>query len=293
MHRSDAPLPTAPLDPPPRAHADAVRSAAIVEPESYTLVRGSSPLLVSIPHCGREIPQPLQADYVDRALQLEDTDWYLERLYGFVVKQGASLLLPRYSRYVIDLNRPSEDTPMYPGRNNTGLCPLTFFTGEPLYRSGREPDAQARVARVQRYWRPYHEALDAELARLQAQHGHAVLFDAHSIRSELPWLFDGTLPHLNLGTVQGRSCAASLRARLLEICSSTPAFTHVADERFKGGFITRQHGRPQEGRHAVQLEMCWRTYMDESPIAWNEARARQVTPLLQQLVGAMVAWRPA
>lgn len=258
----------------------------------FTLLKGSSPLLVSIPHCGRELPAELVPDYVDRALLVEDTDWYLERLWAFVADRGASLLLPRCSRYVIDLNRPREDTPMYPGKNNTGLCPLTFFTGEPLYRPGREPDPEERARRVHRYWEPYHQALDDELSRLKAQHGHAVLFDAHSIRSELPWLFEGTLPHLNLGTVDGQSCAPSLRASLLAVCAGEPAFDFVADERFKGGYITRRHGRPDDQIHAVQLEMCWRTYMDESPVAWNPARAQRVTPLLERLVDTLLRWRP-
>lgn len=277
MPRTDAPSPTdSPAEVPP-----------------CTLIRGSSPLLVSIPHCGREIPASLQPGYVDRALALEDTDWYLERLYAFVVERGASLLLPRYSRYVIDLNRPSEDTPMYPGLNNTGLCPLTFFTGDPLYRPGREPDAQERARRVACYWMPYHDALQGELERLKSEHGHAVLFDAHSIRSQLPWLFEGTLAHLNLGTVEGRSCAPSLRSQLLDVFAAEPAFDHVADQRFKGGYITRRNGRPADGLHAVQLEMCWRTYMDESPIGWNDARAAGVAPLLRRLVDTMIRWRPA
>jgi N-formylglutamate deformylase len=146
---------------------------------------------------------------------------------------------------------------------------------------------------VQRYWQPYHDALRDELAELKAAHGHAVLFDAHSIKSELPWLFEGTLPHLNVGTVQGRSCAATLRAAVAAVFESQTGFSHVVDGRFKGGHITRHFGQPAQGVHTVQLEMCWRAYMDETPpYRWHEARAAQVTPLLRQLVQALLAWRP-
>lgn len=164
----------------------------------YILHRGQRPLLVSVPHAGREIPPTLVDRFLPRALNVEDTDWHLDQLYDFVRELGASLLVPRYSRYVVDLNRPPDNQPMYPGVNNTELCPTRFFTGDPLYREGQAPTPEEVQLRVGRYWRPYHDALAAELQRLRAEHGHVVLFDAHSIKSELPWLFEGTLPALNL-----------------------------------------------------------------------------------------------
>jgi N-formylglutamate deformylase len=206
---------------------------------------------------------------------------------------GASLLVPRASRYVIDLNRPPENTPMYPGANNTELCPSRFFTGEPLYRPGLAPDAAETTRRLQAYWQPYHGALRSELDRLRAQHGHVVLFDGHSIKSELPWLFEGRLWDLNLGTADGSSCAPSLRAALAALLGSQQRYTQVVDGRFKGGYITRHHGRPAEAVHAVQLEMCWSCYMHEAaPYAWDEARAAEVQPLLRALLQALLAWRP-
>ena len=180
-------------------------------PDLFTLHRGHTPLLISFPHVGTGIPAELQPRYTPRALQVEDTDWFLDRLYGFARAMGASLLVPRLSRYVVDLNRSSDNAPMYPGQNNTELCPTRHFTGEPLYREGQAPGADEIQQRVARYWRPYHGALQAELQAIHARHGHAVLFDAHSIKSELPWLFEGTLPHMNLGTVEGTSCAPALR----------------------------------------------------------------------------------
>ena len=259
----------------------------------FALHRGSTPLLVSLPHVGTVIPDDQRARYVERALAVEDTDWHLDQLYAFVPELGASLIVPRHSRYAIDLNRPPEDAPMYIGVNNTELCPTRFFTGEPLYRDGMAPDKTEIMRRREMYWRPYHAALDAELARLKALHGHAVLFDGHSIKSQLPWLFEGRLPDMNLGTAGGESCAASLRAALVTVLEGQSIFTHVADGRFKGGHITRSRGRPRDGIHAVQLEMCWSTYMaEQSPFQVDPARAAALAPVLRALVQAMLTWRP-
>lgn len=261
--------------------------------DSYTLHRGSTPVLISLPHVGTLIPQEIGADLVEPALQVPDTDWHLEQLYGFARQMGVGLLVPRYSRYLIDLNRPPENTPMYAGVNNTELCPTRFFTGEPLYRSGREPDEAAIAQRRVGYWRPYHTALASELKRLKAAHGHAVLFDGHSIKSELPWLFEGRLPDLNLGTVAGSSCADSLRRALLGVLRVQRHFSHVVDARFKGGYITRHFGRPADSVHAVQLEMCWRCYMPEQPpYQVDPERAAALAPVLRGLVQTMLNWKP-
>jgi len=261
--------------------------------DTFTLHRGTTPLLISMPHAGTSIPESLRPRYTARALEVEDTDWFLDRLYAFAGDLGAGLLVPRLSRYVIDLNRPSDNRPMYAGRNNTELCPTRHFTGDPIYREGQAPGDTEIRERVARYWQPYHDALREETQRLRAAHGHCVLFDAHSIKSELPWLFEGTLPHMNLGTAEGTSCAPALREQLAGLFAAQQAYSHVVDGRFKGGQITRQYGRPAEGVHAVQLEMSWRAYMEESPpYRWHEARAAAVTPLLRRLVQAMIDWRP-
>jgi N-formylglutamate deformylase len=260
----------------------------------YTLHRGHTPLVISFPHVGTEIPADQQHRYTARALDVEDTDWFLDRLYGFARELGASFIVPRYSRYLIDLNRSSDNVPMYPGQNNTELCPTRHFTGDALYREGQAPDAAEIARRIAVYWQPYHVAITAELAAVRARHGHAVLFDAHSIKSELPWLFEGTLPHMNLGTANGNACAPSLQSGVAGVFEAQADFSHVLNGRFKGGHITRHFGRPHEGIHAVQLEMCWRAYMDETPpYRWHEDRAAAVTPVLRALVQAMLDWTPA
>lgn len=261
--------------------------------ESYALFPGRTPLLVSVPHAGTAVPDDLKARMQPRAAAVEDTDWHLDRLYGFARELGAGLIVPRLSRYVVDLNRPPQDTPMYPGVNNTGLVPTRFFSGDALYRDGEEPDATEVATRVVECWQPYHDALATELARLRSAHGHAVLFDAHSIKSELPWLFDGRLPDLNLGTAAGTSCATSLRTELAAALAAQTQFSHVVDGRFKGGYITRHYGDPVQGVHAVQLEMCWSCYLDEArPHEWHADRAAAVAPLLQSLVRTLIGWRP-
>ena len=263
--------------------------------EVFSLHRGTSPLMLSLPHTGQHIADEVRGDLVDRATGVEDTDWHLDRLYAFARDLGASLLVPRHSRYVIDLNRPPEDAPMYPGANNTELCPTHFFSGEPLYRDGRAPDPTEIARRRNRYWQPYHAALQGELQRIRAAHGYAVLFDGHSIRSQLPWLFDGRLPDLNLGTANGTSCAPALRDALAAVLATSSRYGHVVDGRFKGGHITRHYGRPAERVHAVQLEMCWSCYIaDESaPRQWDDAQADGVRPLLRRLLETAIAWRPA
>jgi N-formylglutamate deformylase len=260
----------------------------------YTLHPGHTPLLISMPHVGTQLPADQRHRYTPRALEVEDTDWFLDRLYSFAGDLGATLLVPKYSRYLVDLNRAPDNAPMYPGQNNTELCPTRHFSGDPLYLPGQAPDAAEVQRRVATYWQPYHQALQTQLQQLKTQHGHAVLFDAHSIHSTLPWLFEGTLPHMNLGTANGASCAPSMQQAVAAVFAAQADYSHVVNGRFKGGYITRQYGQPAQGVHAVQLEMTFSAYIEEqAPYRWHPQRAAAVTPVLQRLVQAMLQWRPA
>jgi N-formylglutamate deformylase len=252
--------------------------------DTFTLHRGTAPLLISVPHDGTEVPAAIAARHTPEARRVPDTDWHVARLYDFARELGASLLVPRYSRYVIDLNRGEDDVSLYPGQNTTGLCPVVRFSGDPVYLPGQEPSEDEVRARVDTYWRPYHAALRAELDRLRAAHGRVVLWEGHSIRGEVPFLFEGRLPDLNLGTANGASCSPALQARLEATLAGQGEYGFVANGRFKGGHITRHYGDPANRIDAVQLEISQRTYMDEGSFAWDQARAGALQRLLRQLL---------
>ena len=259
--------------------------------QGYYFTEGSSPLLLSIPHCGTQMPGDIAARMTSAGQALADTDWHVDTLYEFASALGAGVIRSMYSRYVVDLNRPADDSNLYPGANSTGLCPASSFAEEPLYRGGCEPDAKEIALRVQNYWRPYHNKLQTELARLKRQHGVALLFEAHSIRSRVPRLFEGLLPDLNIGTAAGTSCARSLLAEVEEVVAGQSRYSHVVDGRFRGGYITRAYGRPDAGVHALQLELTQRNYMQEvPPFSYLPQRAEELKPLLQQLLEQITAW---
>jgi N-formylglutamate deformylase len=265
-----------------------------VTTEVFILHHGTMPLFITLPHVGTIIPDVLRANYVARALAVEDTDWHLQTLYAFAVEMGASVLAATHSRYVIDLNRPPDDAPMYPGASNTELCPTRFFTGDALYREGHAPSNTEIERRRIAYWWPYHLALKTELDRSRAKHGHVVHWDGHSIRSRIPWLFEGALPDLNLGTASGASCATTLRNVLIDALQLQAKFTHVADGRFKGGYTTRHYGRPAEGVHTVQMEMCQSTYMEERPpFAYDKTRAARAQSVLRSMLETALRWSPS
>ncbi len=258
--------------------------------ESFELIRGKTPLLVSVPHAGTRLPRGFARRLTPPAVGLPDTDWFVDRLYAGATRLGAGLLVAAYSRYVVDLNRPPDDSPLYP-QATPGLVPLRTFSGEPVYR-GPCPDATEIAARVESHWRPFHVALEKELARLREEHGFAVLFDAHSIRSRVPGLFEGRLPDLNLGTNGGLSADASLIRRVRRVFEGQDRLSHVVDGRFRGGYITRHYGRPGQSQHALQLEMAQAAYMLEDPPGYNREMAKPVQRMLDGLLARIADWKP-
>lgn len=242
----------------------------------YSFHRGSSPLLVSVPHDGRSVPDDIAAQMTDVGKSLPDTDWHVARLYEFAKQLGVSMIVADYSRYVVDLNRPADDSAMYEGQLATGLCPTQTFAGAKIYADDVAIDTDDRIGR---YWRPYHDKIVATLGELQAAHGYALLWDAHSIASHVPSLFDGELPVLNIGTWDGRSCKKSIADALVHVAAGS-AYDVALNARFKGGYITRYYGRPEDHVHAVQLELAQRAYMDEVSTRYDEARASQLCDTL-------------
>ncbi len=218
---------------------------------THTLVPGTSPLVISVPHGGTELPPELAQQMTPLALGVPDTDWHVGQLYDFATALGATMIMARQSRYLIDLNRPPDDSALYRASPQTGLCPALSFDGQPLYLDGRAAVAATEVARRRaQYWEPYHAQLRALLDAALTRHGHALLVDAHSIRSVVPRLFEGRLPDINVGTYDGRSCAPAINEALRAQLAAAPRFSHVFDGRFKGGHITRHYGRPAQRVHA-------------------------------------------
>ncbi|MBS0212651.1 MAG: N-formylglutamate deformylase [Proteobacteria bacterium] len=252
----------------------------------FQLHQGTIPMLVSLPHDGTALPESLAARMTPTAQRVPDTDWHVARLYAFARTMGASVIVPKYSRYVVDLNRPPDDISLYPGQNTTGLCPSVQFSGEPVYREGQTPAPDEIAARVETYWRPYHEALRDELERIRALHGRVLLWEGHSIRGEVPFLFDGRLPDFNVGTAGGASCAAAVQQRIAAVLEAQSGYDFVLNGRFKGGYITRHYGDPAHGIGAVQLEISQRIYMDEATFAWDEAKSAAAQTVIQSLIEA-------
>ena len=260
----------------------------------WQLHRGDAPLVVDVPHAGTHLPDALALRMTAAARAVPDTDWHVDALYAFARDAGATLIVATHSRYVVDLNRDPSGHALYPGADNTELTPTRTFDNAPIYAEGEAPDVAEIAARRRAFFAPYHAALAAEIARVRARHGYALLLDGHSIRAEVPRFFEGRLPDLNLGTAGGASCDAGAAALAVEVLAAADGFTHVHNGRFKGGYVTRHYGRPETGVHALQLEVAQRCYMDEAPpYAWDAQRSAALQRVLERLVIALAEWRPA
>ena len=250
--------------------------------------RGDAPLVVGLPHSGTDIPPDLEARFVSPWLARKDADWWVDRLYGFAADLGATTVRTAISRSVIDVNRDPSGASLYPGQATTELCPTTTFDGEPLYRPGQAPDAAGIARRRETWFAPYHAAVEAELARLRERHDRVVLYDAHSIRSRVPRLFDGELPQFNVGTNGGTTCDADLTARVEAACDAAP-WSRVTDGRFKGGWTTRHYGQPAAGVHAIQMELTQATHLasEALPFAYSIEKAARLQVYLRAILGGL------
>jgi N-formylglutamate deformylase len=256
----------------------------------YRYRRGSSPLIVSMPHAATFIPWSVGRGLSECAARRPDTDWHLPRLYDFLEALDATVIVASYSRYVVDVNRPPDGTNLYPGKDTPRLCPIDTFDQQPLYREGAPDDAEIG-RRLETVWRPYHRRIEREIERVRDEHGVALLWDAHSITSEVPRLFPGRLPDFNLGTADNTSCHPELAEALAVALRRHAGYTSVLNGRFKGGYITRRYGRPAEGVQAIQLEMAEAVYMDERcPYAFRDDLAGRVRPILREQLETALDW---
>ena len=259
----------------------------------FELHRGNAPLVVDVPHAGTFLPDALALRMTAAARAVPDTDWHVEKLFGFARGLGVTVLVATHSRYVVDLNRDPGGRALYPRADNTELVPTHTFANEPIYRPDDEPKSAEIAQRRSEYFAPYHAVLAGEIERVRARHGYAILLDAHSIRREVPRFFAGRLPDLNLGTADGTSCAPEFHHAAALAISGANAFSNVVNGRFKGGFITRHYGVPDHGVHALQLEQAQACYMDESPpYEWDSQRAAPLVAVLEALVDVLLSTRP-
>ncbi len=253
--------------------------------EVYAYHAGTLPLLISVPHDGREIPEEIAAGMTAAGRAIPDTDWHVARLYDFARDMGAAMIVARYSRYVVDLNRPPDNDSLYPGQLATGLVPRRTFAGARIYANDEPVDVSERL---DRYWHPYHGRIAQTLAEFKEAFGLALLWDAHSIASRVPALFDGTLPVLNLGSWSGKSCDGEI-ASAVESVAIDSEYSAVRDGRFTGGYITRCYGRPANDVHALQLELAQRAYMNETTRRFDGARATRLRATLRRMLDAFTA----
>lgn len=260
--------------------------------EPVCVTRGDGPVILAMPHVGTWLPRDIRARLNDRGRGLTDTDWHIDRLYGGLLP-GATVVQATFHRYLIDANRPPDGASLYPGQNTTGLVPLTDFDGQPIWDD--PPSAADIAARTRDYHAPYHAALAAEIARLRTAHGVVLLWDCHSIRSVIPFLFDSRLPDFNIGTADGTSCATELAQIVLAACQTAPGFTTVLDGRFKGGWTTRHYGRPRDGVHAIQMELAQATHLaaEAPPFAYDPARAEALRAVLGAILVRLAALLPS
>ncbi|MBZ0128117.1 MAG: N-formylglutamate deformylase [Rhodobacteraceae bacterium] len=256
------------------------------------VTRGTSPLVLGLPHTGTELPDDCAARLNDHGRGMDDTDWHIHMLYAGLVADATSVRT-KIHRYAIDVNRDPGGNSLYPGQNTTGLCPLTDFDGRAIYRDGQEPD-EAEIARRREAWHaPYHAAIAAELARVRELHGFAILYDCHSIRSHIPFLFDGRLPDFNIGTNNGATCDPGVEALVREACETANGYTTIINGRFKGGWTTRHYGQPADGLHAIQMELAQSAYMlERAPWSYDRPAAERLRKHLKTILETLSDWRP-
>jgi N-formylglutamate deformylase len=254
--------------------------------KDYLFHHRHSPILLSIPHDGKVIPEDIAENMNDFALKSPDRDFYVSQLFSFAKDFDMSLLKTHISRYVVDMNRPPGNESLYPGQSVPGLCPTTSFDDKEIYKNDQPTDNEIQ-RRLEKYWQPYHQVIKDKLEVIKQQHGYAILIDCHSIKSEVPRFFEGQLPDINIGTNSGKSCSAEIEDKIKKSLDSQKTYSYVFNQRFKGGFITRNYGQPQDNVHAIQIELSQVNYMDESNNRYDVEKAEKLKTVLIRMVNSI------
>ncbi len=255
------------------------------------VISGSCPIILAMPHGGTFVPDAIFARLNDNGRKLADTDWHIDQLYEGLLPQ-ASIVKAGFHRYVIDANRDPSGKSLYPGQNTTSICPITDFDGVPIYLEGKAPDGAEIARRLAGFHAPYHAALEAEIARVREKFGIAILYDCHSIRSNIPFLFEGQLPDFNIGTNEGQTCVSEIKQIVVDICAAAKGYSSVLNGRFKGGWTTRHYGRPEQNIHAIQMELAQIQYLqsEQLPYAYGDKNAAALRKILKSILEALANW---
>lgn len=253
--------------------------------QAFEVKQGSSPVIIGLPHTGTNVPDDIWARLNDNGRVLADTDWHIHKLYDGLL-ENATTVRATFHRYCIDANRDPEGVSLYPGQNTTSLIPTTDFDGLAIWKEGEEPNSDDIQARLSRFHKPYHDAFAAEIERVKNIHGIAIVYDCHSIRSHIPFLFEGTLPDFNIGTDMGKTCDAEIEAIAVDVTSKASGYSSILNGRFKGGWTTRYYGQPQNRVHAIQMELAQKTHLasESLPFAYDEAKAERLRIHLKTLL---------
>ncbi len=250
----------------------------------YTIIKPASvllPVVLSIPHAGKFVPEDIRIQLKQDLLPPDDTDWFVDELYNFASSLGITTIKAENSRWVIDLNRNPDDTPLYTdNRIITALCTTTNFMGEPIYTDERKKVTDEEVSlRKELYFTPYHQAMQQLLNEVKTEFGSVLLWDCHSIRRFVPSIQPQPFPDLILGSADGVSASQTIIDTVSNaLQSSSYSFSH--NHPFKGGYITRQYGKPNLQQHALQLEMAKPLYMNDTEQRFDEQRANNIRKLL-------------
>jgi formiminoglutamase len=251
----------------------------------YEIRQGTSPVILGFPHTGTELPPAIWERLNDNGRILADTDWHIHQLYNGLL-DGATSVRATFHRYVIDANRDPQGISLYPGQNTTGLVPDTDFDGKSIWKDGEAPTDQDIADRLADFHAPYHAALAAEIERVKAIHGVAILYDCHSIRSHIPFLFEGKLPDFNIGTDMGRTCDSAIEQAAVTAAAAADGYDSILNGRFKGGWTTRHYGKPGTGVHAIQMELAQSTHLstETPPFAYDPTKAERLRVHLKDIL---------
>lgn len=260
-----------------------------------------TPLVVSVPHAGTLVPEEDRETVgADERTILRDADLFVDRLWHRAPELGAALLVATHSRYVLDLNRSPDDV-------DQDVCPEFEVPSRPNPRAliwrvsteGKEvltrPLSRLELkSRIERVHRPYHDKLASLLEERRRLFGYAILVDGHSMPSV------GRVGHADHderradivpGDVRGRSCSPALMTTVSEHFRAA-GFEVRPNDPYMGGYITRHHGRPSRGVHAIQIEVNRDLYMNEGECTFEGERATRLIPVLDDLLATLLLLDP-